>query len=86
MRRAAAVLFASILEPEQRSMITTAIYTPISLNRQFATQCLFLARSLERNAAFPGPWKLVITISRDAAIGLDGLGDGRRAPVQRLHP
>jgi len=65
-------------------MTTTTICVPVSLNRQFATQMQLLARSLRRNAALPGRWKLIFTVSRDASFGLDdaSLAWAQRFPVE----
>lgn len=52
-------------------MTTTAIYVPVSLNRQFALQMEMLCRSLRRNARLPGPWKIIFTLSLDATIELN---------------
>lgn len=65
-------------------MTTTAIYVPVSLNRQFATQMHLLCRSLRRNACFPGEWKVIFTVSRDASIALDSpqMAWASRFPVE----
>lgn len=49
----------------------TTIHVPMSLNRQFATQACLLVRSLARNARLPGPWNVVLTLSRDTDLTLD---------------
>lgn len=45
--------------------LTTEIHIPASPDARYANMLFFLVHSLASNAAFPGQWKVVITLGRD---------------------
>ncbi|MGJ0394720.1 MAG: hypothetical protein ACR65U_00605 [Methylocystis sp.] len=51
--------------------VNTEIHVPISLNANFANMSYFLVKSIAANAALPGDWRVVFTVSRDTDWDLD---------------
>jgi hypothetical protein len=65
-------------------LISTEIHIPISLNSRFINMTRMFVQSAASNAGFTGPWKIVVTVSRDTQMTLDApeLAWARDYPVE----